>query len=241
MDSLPMPDFDDYFDAARGTDLEKEKKINLVAESSRGCWWGAKSQCSFCGLNGDNAAFRSKDPQAFADELRALTDRYGPSYFMLADNIMDLKYIDTLFPDLITQGDEFTLFYETKSNLRKEQLELMSAGGIVKIQPGIESLSTPILKLMGKGTTRLQNLQLLKWCEEFHIDLKWNLLYGFPNEEARQYEEMAELMPWLVHLPAPSSAVQIRIDRFGGYWKAPETRGYATYVPIGPTSIVMRD
>ena len=46
--------------------------------------------------------------------------------------------------------------------LRKSQLQTMVAGGVTRIQPGIESLSTSILRLMRKGASRLQNIQLLK-------------------------------------------------------------------------------
>lgn len=38
-----------------------------------------------------------------------------------------------------------------------------------RIQPGIESLSTPTLKLMEKGVSLLQNVRLLSWCAEIGI------------------------------------------------------------------------
>jgi ribosomal peptide maturation radical SAM protein 1 len=220
MDSLPMPDFDHYFEAIK--DMPMAKRANLTAESSRGCWWGAKAHCTFCGLNGSGMAYRSKDAGRFVQELRTLAGRYGFNFFMMADNILDLKYIKSVFPALIEQGDEITMFYETKSNLRKEQLELMVAGGVTELQPGIESLSTAILELMDKGTTRLQNIQLIKWCEEFDINVNWNILYGFPSEPPSEYEDMARLMPSLFHLPPPGGAGKIRLDRFAPYWKSPE-------------------
>ncbi|MBU8897888.1 RiPP maturation radical SAM protein 1 [Corallococcus sp. H22C18031201] len=220
MDSLPMPDFDHYFAAIK--DMPMAKRANLTAESSRGCWWGAKAHCTFCGLNGSGMAYRSKDPGRFVQEMRTLSRKYGFNFFMMADNILDLKYIKSVFPALITQGDELTMFYETKSNLRKDQLELMVAGGVTELQPGIESLSTAVLELMDKGTTRLQNIQLIKWCEEFAINVNWNILFGFPGELPSEYAAMAELMPSLFHLPPPGGAGKIRLDRFAPYWKSPE-------------------
>ena len=65
MDTLPFPDYSDYFH-----DLERSSSaINifptLLFETSRGCWWGAKSHCTFCGLNGGSMTFRSKTRAAF--------------------------------------------------------------------------------------------------------------------------------------------------------------------------------
>jgi ribosomal peptide maturation radical SAM protein 1 len=220
MDDLPVPDFDDYFIAVRGSDIGD--KANLVAESSRGCWWGMKSHCTFCGLNGQTMQFRSKQPERFASELRTLSKRYGPTYFSIADNILDMKYVRALFPQLAGTNEAITLFYEVKANLRRDHLELMAAGGIVRLQPGIESLSTPILRLMGKGTSRLQNVQLLKWCREFGIEVAWNLLYGFPGEDPAEYDSIAELIPSLCHLQPPLGSGQVRIDRFSPYWRSPE-------------------
>jgi ribosomal peptide maturation radical SAM protein 1 len=223
MDALPEPEFDSYFRAIAHTPWQG--KANLVAESSRGCWWGAKSHCTFCGLNGGTMSYRSKAPARFAQELRSLKQRYGKATFMLADNIMDMKYVRRLFPELAAAADGVELFYETKANLRKEQLVAMAAGGVSRIQPGIESLSSAILKLMDKGTTALQNVQLLKWSEELHVGLAWNLLIGFPREPPAEYAVMAGLIDKIVHLPAPTGTGAIRLDRFSPYWRSPERHG----------------
>src|SRR5262249_25633328 len=62
MDELPVPDFDDYFEAlARHRDLGI-KNPRLLIETSRGCWYGMKRHCTFCGLNGGGMKFRSKSP-----------------------------------------------------------------------------------------------------------------------------------------------------------------------------------
>jgi ribosomal peptide maturation radical SAM protein 1 len=223
MDALPHPKFDHYFAAAEGTSLRD--KTWLVAESSRGCWWGMKSHCTFCGLNGGNMTFRSKNAARFAEELDSLEQTYGMRGFALTDNILDMQYLRSLIPDLIAKARRYRLFYETKANLRKDQVELLAAAGVAWLQPGIESFSTPVLKLMAKGTTRLQNVQLLKWCAELGVTLQWNVLFGFPGEDPREYDEMADLLPSLFHLQPPSGSTLIRLDRFSPYWEAPERHG----------------
>ena len=89
MDSLAEPEFTDYFAQLEG--LASTFRPNLVAESSRGCWWGAKSHCTFCGLNGSTMAFRSKSPARLVEQLFSAQRRYGISEFTMADNIIDLR------------------------------------------------------------------------------------------------------------------------------------------------------
>ena len=63
------------------------------------------------------------------------------------------------------------------------------------LQPGIESLSTPILLLMRKGVTAFQNVRLLKWCAEYGIHVFWNVIYGFWGELPEEYARLARLTP----------------------------------------------
>jgi hypothetical protein len=108
----------------------------------------------------------------------------------------------------------------------------------VRIQPGIESLSSSILKLMDKGTTRLQNIQLLKWSEELKIGLAWNLLFGFPGEPPEEYDDMAKLIPVLTHLPPPTGSGTVRLDRFSPYWRAPDSYGIKNMRPLWTYDLV---
>ena len=62
---------------------------------------------------------------------------------------------------------------------------MLHLAGVHRIQPGIESLSNNVLKLMRKGTTGIRNIQLLKWCKQYKIAVDWNILYGFPGKPER--------------------------------------------------------
>ena len=130
------------------------------------------------------------------------------------------------------------LFYATKSNLTFEQLRLLRLGGVRSIQPGIESFSSQVLRLMRKGCTGVQNIQLLRWCEELGISVCWNILYGFPGEPPCEYKRMAELVPLLTHLQPPAFCESARMDRFSPMFAAPERFGLARRRPIPGYSYV---
>src|SRR5262249_35123791 len=109
----------------------------------------------------------------------------------------------------------------------------MSEAGVLSIQPGIESLSTPILKAMRKGVTALQNIRLLKWCAEFRIKPGWNFLYGFPGEPAEEYPRMADLIKSLTYLIPPLGLSRLQLERFSPYHQRPADYGLKI---IGPSS-----
>jgi ribosomal peptide maturation radical SAM protein 1 len=175
--------------------------------------------------------FRSKPASRVAEEILDMAARYRVLDFVAVDDIIDLRHIRDLFPLLRASGADLTLFYETKANLTKDQLRAFSAAGVSAIQPGIESLSTPILRLMRKGVTGLQNLRLLKWCAEIGIMPAWNLLYGFPGEPPEEYERMRDLVPSLVHLEPPMF-MPVELERFSPYFDRPNEFGIEILGPL---------
>src|SRR5262249_45819744 len=156
MDSLAVPDYDDYFARIQSASWTHDVDIHLLIETSRGCWWGAKKHCTFCGLNGATMAYRSKSPDRAFQEVTGLVTRDGVNHVECLDNILDNRYITKVFPRIIESNLGIELFYEVKANLRLDQLQTMRAAGVASIQPGIESLSTAVLQLMQKGVSAAQ-------------------------------------------------------------------------------------
>jgi ribosomal peptide maturation radical SAM protein 1 len=217
LNDLPMPDYEEYFQHAEDLGILPRvghRNIWLPIETARGCWWGAKHHCTFCGLNGTAMSFRSKSPERVLDELASQARRYRSFRFEAVDNIMDTAYLRKLFPVLAENDMGYEIFYEVKANLRRDQLRLMAQAGVTSIQPGIESLSSNVLRLMRKGTRAIQNVNLLRWAQYYGIHVDWNLLWGFPGETAQDYTKQAAAMPHLLHLRPPASASRIWLERF---------------------------
>jgi len=232
MDDLPYPDFADYFRQFRATRLARSWIPNVPIETSRGCWWGERSHCTFCGLNGATMAFRSKSaPRALA-EMEWLGRRHPGHHMQVVDNILDLAYFKTLLPDLAAREFKLSVFFETKSNLKKEQVSQLARAGVRHIQPGIESFSDPILKLMRKGVSALHNIQLLKWCKQYGVTPYWNVLWGFPGEPPEEYERMAAMVPLLTHLEPPVGLYGVRLDRFSPNHTHAEAMGFTGVRPL---------
>ena len=232
MDALPYPDYTDYFDQFARSTFRGHWQPSVYVETSRGCWWGERMHCTFCGLNGETMTYRSKSAPRALDELTHLATTYPGCDIQVVDNILDLKYFRTLLPMLADRKLKVTLFYETKSNLKKDQVRLLRDAGVTIIQPGIESLSDDVLRRMKKGVSGLQNIQLLKWCKEFGVEPLWNVLLGFPGESPDDYHRMAELTSQLCHLPRPVCVTAIRLDRFSPNFNESDRLGFTRVRPL---------
>ncbi|MCE7001548.1 RiPP maturation radical SAM C-methyltransferase [Kibdelosporangium philippinense] len=211
LDDTPVPVYDEYFERASAVGLLPET-VWLPFESARGCWWGAKHHCTFCGLNGTTMKFRAKSADRVLAELAGLARRYGVFRFEAVDNIMEPRYLKELFPALLES--DYELFYEVKANLSRAQLKLLVSAGVTHLQPGLESLSSNVLRLMDKGVRAAQNVNLLRWARYYGIDVGWNILWGFPGETEADYAAQAAVIPHLVHLQPPGSAARVWLERF---------------------------
>lgn len=225
MDSVPLPDYDDYFHTLKSSPLRDYIIPGLLVETSRGCWWGEKHPCTFCGLNGQGHRYRPKSRSRVIAEFDALAARYGLRSFEATDNILGMEHLQTIIDDFSTLSAKYNIFYETKSNLTREQLGKMAEAGIRWIQPGIESLHDGPLRLMNKGNKAIRHVEILKNALELGIRCSWNLLWGFPGEKPEWYGEMTAWIEQIIHLQPPNDMIQVAFDRGSVYVNHPERYG----------------
>lgn len=224
MRDLPLPDFSDYFTELGNSLYAGKIDPGIPMEFSRGCWWGERSHCTFCGLNGGSMSYRQKPARQAAEEIATMAERYNSTRIEAVDNILAIDYFDEALPQLAAREDKLSLFFEVKANLKRHEVQKLADAGVRWIQPGVESLDSRVLKLIAKGTTAAHNVQLLKWCRQYGVRLSWNMLWGFPKEQDDWYAGMAEWLPALHHLQ-PGYPVRLRIHRYSPYFQKPEAYG----------------
>ena len=227
---IVAPDFAGYFERLNSSVARTWVEPKLVVEGARGCWWGEKHHCTFCGLNGTAMQFRSKTPGRFLDEIITLAERHQVLDMFVVDNILDMQYLRSLLPDLAASGYDLRLQYEIKANMKYDQLAVMASAGVTSIQPGIESLSSRILQIMRKGVTGCQNVRVLRDSESLGLSVLWNVLYGFPDEAEEDYLDVFSQLPALHHLHPPGNSGRIAIERFSPYFDDP-TLGFSELRP----------
>ncbi|MBP7676829.1 MAG: RiPP maturation radical SAM C-methyltransferase, partial [Thermoanaerobaculia bacterium] len=174
---------------------------------------------------GRENAYRKRTPGRVLAELDELSRRYSLATFETVDNILPMSALEDLLPALVAAGRPYDLFFETKANLTRDQVRLLAEAGVRWTQPGIESLGTELLRLLGKGCEAWQNVQLLKWSRQFGIRLSWNLLSEVPGDRDEWYGAMAEFVPLLEHLQPPSGVAPIQFHRYSSYHRDPARFG----------------
>jgi ribosomal peptide maturation radical SAM protein 1 len=175
--------------------------------------------------------FRAKSPQRVLDELARLARRYRSFRFEAVDNILDMRYLKELFPAIADSASDYQIFYGAKANLTRAQLRVLARGGVTHLQPGLESLSSNVLRLMDKGVRAAQNVNLLRWARYYGIDVAWSILWGFPGETAEDYAGQAAAASHLIHLQPPSGSGRIWLERFSPLFTEAERYGLSRRVP----------
>jgi len=227
LDSLPYPDYDDFFFKLRKwpKHLREEYGGNyyLQVEFARGCWW---RKCSFCTYNEPHGAFREKSVTRIIDEVTHLIKRYNTLQILPEQMIQPRKWreilraLKTAHPGLCGL---FYLNFRVSGITKKDFFYLKQYGA--KILLGTESFSTRYLQKMNKGITAIENIQALKFCEEYNVVVGHNILYGFPNEEVDDFEDNKKTIEYILHLPPPFDMETLRLTYNSKIYKNPRKFG----------------
>jgi ribosomal peptide maturation radical SAM protein 1 len=209
LDSLPIPDFEDYFHELDTCSLNFKNSIKyhlfIPVEGSRGCWW---NRCTFCNLNSQYSGYREKSVARVIEEVKKQVNKYQCHSISFVDNIQRIKNIGNLMSGLKELNQDLNMFLEIRpGHLKKQDYRLMRDAGVTTVQIGIEAFGNKYLKKMNKGVTNIENLAAIKYCQEFGILTIYNLIINYPNEDQCDLDEASEnikflksyIPPWAVN------------------------------------------
>lgn len=246
--TLSPPDYADYFDLLKSLGPSNSFFPTLPMELSRGCWWQRSSQrarfagCAFCNLNLQWDGYRSKDPSRAVAEIDHLTQKHKTLSVAFVDNLLPSKGSGSLFKQLGGLGKDLRLFGEIRASTPKRVLGVMQAAGMQEVQIGIEALSTRLLKKLNKGTTAIQNLEIMKHCAALNIAHSSNLIIYFPGSD---HQDVAETLRCLEFAQPfqPLRIVRFWLGFGSPVWHDPKAFGlkarfnHSNYAVIFPSDI----
>ena len=85
-----IPDYGDFYEQLRQIDPQSPLLENPIVlyETARGCWWGEKHHCTFCGLNAFSMEFRAKSIEQTLADIAEMSRKHDTFRFRIVDNIL---------------------------------------------------------------------------------------------------------------------------------------------------------
>jgi len=221
LDDIPTPYFEDYFKQLNDNGLEHIKELVWINyETSRGCWWGVKNLCTFCGVNGSNSNFRLKKAEKIISDLELYTKRYKVKNIRMVDTLMPGSYFRNFLPK-VRDTLNINVFYEMRADISLEQMKLLKDSGVNFMQIGIEAFSTDLLNMLNKGIKAYENINALRFAKIVGCTIGWNLLREIPEDRVEHWEELLQILPNLRHFDPPSNFRPVELARFSPYYEKP--------------------
>ena len=228
--AIPIPDYQEYFGILASLPPAKTFFPTLPAEISRGCWWrkpdffGTDKGCAFCNLNVQWSGYRVKTADQVVSEIDYLTSRHQVLSVAFMDNALPPQRSRRVFHRLSGLKKDFKFFSEIRAATDREILEDFANAGMAEIQVGIEALSTNLLKKLNKGTTAIENLEIMKNCEALGIKNISNLILRFPGSSEKDVKETLRALDF-ARVFRPLKLVRFWLGMESSVWKNPEKFG----------------
>jgi len=230
LDHLPLPDFEDYFTTLSGLDPSRRFFPTLPVEVSRGCWWqrespaGESGGCEFCNLNLQWKGYRAKSAGRVVSEIDQMTRRHRLLAVAVMDNVLPKESTAEILRGLADLNRDLSIFAEIRATTPLIELKLMRAAGMHRVQIGIEALSTRLLHKLRKGTTAIQNLEVMKHCEALGIANLSNLILHFPSSDEDDVAETLHTMQFAGPF-RPPKPVRFWLGLGSPAWRHAEAHG----------------
>ena len=161
--------------------------------------------CAFCISSGDAfGKVTSMQPDAMAEAIKRLRDRWQTPYFMFADDLFNISRKHAVaMAEAFVKHDLKIMWSDCAygKHLKQEDLELFRASGCCRLVWGLESGSLKIQKKIQKGIEFDEFAQIMQWSHEAGIYNSLEVIAGMPGETDEDIEETVQMLhrlrPWV--------------------------------------------
>lgn len=227
LDDLPIPDYRPYFNEMQKAFADLPFLPTLPVEFSRGCSW---QRCTFCNLNLQWRGYRFKRAARMIAEVQELSAANESLHFAFTDNVLPAREMEEFFDAMAASPVDITFFGELRATTSLERLSRYRRGGLRTVQVGVESLSTSLLGKMGKGTTALDNLAMMKNCAAAGVVLMGNLITEFPATSPAEITETLDNLDYALPF-APLDAASFFLGHGVPMHRHPRAYGITAILP----------
>lgn len=176
----------------RAYESKRKNKKAATLFASKGCI----NSCSFC--HRWVKGYRVIPVKQVISSIKYLMERYHVGFFCISDECFgeDSQWLEQFIEHVKPLDILFQIGGARVSLVKKNPtiMKRLKAIGLTAIYFGIESGSDKILKMMNKNTTRAENLQALKLCQNDGIFTVIQLVIGMPGENDQTIDETIEFI-----------------------------------------------
>jgi radical SAM superfamily enzyme YgiQ (UPF0313 family) len=178
LDDLPFPD---------RQLLDEPKKYMATLITGRGCPYS----CSFCYESLMGNKYRIRSPENILREIEELLRIYKKTYIAIVDSTFTVypEHVKSVCEGMIERfevSEELVWFCEGRANVLAKHpslIDVMVDAGMVRIQIGIESASSKILKAYEKKINLSQVVKVVKKCVDSNVlSIYGGFIIGGPFE-----------------------------------------------------------
>jgi ribosomal peptide maturation radical SAM protein 1 len=225
----PAPDLTEFFNTAARLGVPRTA-LTLSIEHSRGCEWehrtpGQLRGCTFCGLYRNSPNFRRKPVAHIVGHLRDNVARYRNLNLAFVDAYLPEADRDELIDAINALPEDVTFFSELRCDLTAETV-IRLARRARRVQLGVESFSTALLRRIGKGLTAAQSAYCVRLCQEAGISTQYNLMLHIPGATQDEIAGLHADLPTLFGL-LPPEVTRFYLDRNSLAFEDPAGHGIA--------------
>jgi len=190
LDLLPRPSYKHF-------PLDKYRIFGrkiMPIMTSRGCPF----QCSFCitsRIFGKKVRLRS--PNNVVDELEWLKTEYDAEAYSFYDDTFtfNMERAEKICDEMVKRKIGLPWDCQTRADrISRELLAKMKRAGCEVITIGVESASSRILNLIGKGTTPEQNRKAVEMIKKMGISVVVSVIIGYPDEELNDIKQTLDFV-----------------------------------------------
>ena len=140
------------------------------------------------------------------------------------DNVLPLRKSTDHFAGIAALNKDLSIFCELRAGTPFSLLSQMREAGVDHVQVGVEALSSRLLQKLNKGTTAIQNIQIMRDLEELNIANGSNLMIHFPGSDEA---DVAETLFYLEFVSPfrPLKIVSFQLVKGSGVFQAPQAFG----------------
>lgn len=175
MNRLPTPDFEGL--PLSGYNFPR----TLTLQSSRGCYWG---KCTFCSYPLLEPAYKARKSEKLIGDIQKLKDLYGIEDVGFTDALLSPSFCRR-FSGALLQYDikiRWAMFARFEKQFTPDLLEQMAQSGCSMVSWGLESGNEEILRIIEKSISLTHAERILAAGAVHGIHNRVLVMYGHPTE-----------------------------------------------------------